>query len=72
MTIPRATRESTIRLLAADKSSRAKWSHVRFRDNREPSTRALPPHCGGCWCGGENGHDWAGKADGAPHPRSDA
>lgn len=26
-------------------------------------------HCGGCWCGEPNGHDWPGKADGAPHPR---
>jgi hypothetical protein len=24
---------------------------------------------GGCWCGEANGHDWPGKADGAPHPR---
>lgn len=23
----------------------------------------------GCWCGEPYGHDWAGKADGAPHPR---
>lgn len=25
--------------------------------------------CDGCWCGKPNGHDWPGKADGAPHPR---
>lgn len=25
---------------------------------------------GGCWCGDELGHDWPGKSDGAPHPRS--
>lgn len=24
---------------------------------------------GGCWCGEEQGHDWPGKAEGAPHPR---
>jgi hypothetical protein len=24
---------------------------------------------GACWCGQENGHDWPGKDDGAPHPR---
>jgi hypothetical protein len=23
---------------------------------------------GGCWCGQHYGHDWPGKADGAPHP----
>lgn len=23
----------------------------------------------GCWCGERNGHDWPGKAEGAPHPR---
>jgi len=23
----------------------------------------------GCWCGARFGHDWTGKADGAPHPR---
>jgi len=26
-------------------------------------------HTGGCWCGGKFGHDWAGKAEGDPHPR---
>lgn len=25
-------------------------------------------HCGGCWCGEPCGHDWPGRADGAPHP----
>ncbi len=25
----------------------------------------------GCWCGEPFGHDWPGKADGAPHPRED-
>lgn len=24
----------------------------------------------GCWCGEPQGHDWPGKADGAPHPRA--
>jgi hypothetical protein len=39
-------------------------------DNRDPATKALPPHLGGCWCGNpQPWHDWAGKADGAPHPR---
>jgi hypothetical protein len=26
-------------------------------------------HGGGCWCGALFGHDWPGKAAGAPHPR---
>jgi hypothetical protein len=25
----------------------------------------------GCWCGRELGHDWPGKAAGAPHPRGE-
>ena len=44
----------------------------QFRDNRGPSTRGevlFTP--GACWCGGAPyGHDWPGKADGAPHSRS--
>lgn len=24
----------------------------------------------GCWCGEPNGHDWPGRAEGEPHPRS--
>jgi hypothetical protein len=24
---------------------------------------------GGCWCGQPQGHDWPGRAEGAPHPR---
>jgi hypothetical protein len=23
---------------------------------------------GVCWCGEKKGHDWPGRADGAPHP----
>lgn len=26
-------------------------------------------HLGGCWCGEPSGHDWPGRAQGAPHPR---
>jgi hypothetical protein len=48
-----------------------------------PQTRPRPPGSktpglktlggqGGCWCGETYGHDWAGKADGAPHPREQA
>lgn len=25
---------------------------------------------GGCWCGLLRGHDWLGKSEGEPHPRS--
>jgi hypothetical protein len=41
-------------------------------DNREPSTRPERPPLGidGCWCGGQYGHYWPGKAGGAPHPRT--
>jgi hypothetical protein len=24
-----------------------------------------------CWCGKPQGHDWPGKADGAPHPKEE-
>jgi hypothetical protein len=55
---------------AAEASERAKWSRVKFRDNRAPETVGTNPlHGGGCWCGADFGHDWPGKADGAPHPR---
>ena len=40
-----------------------------WRDNREPSTRDRVLSAGGCWCDEPYGHDWPGKADGAPHPR---
>lgn len=43
---------------------------ARWADNREPATRRFLPFGNGtCWCGDRYGHDWAGKADGAPHPR---
>jgi hypothetical protein len=47
------------------------WRHRKWgRDNREPSTVGVSAlSAGGCWCGEKNGHDWPGKADGAPHPR---
>ena len=40
-----------------------------WRDNREPSTKRRAIAAGGCWCDEPYGHDWPGKADGAPHPR---
>jgi hypothetical protein len=69
VSIPQASPESSRRILAADASNRAKWARVTFRDNRDSSTRRLPPHCGGCWCGAPNGHDWPGKDEGEAHPR---
>lgn len=56
-------------LTAAVRSSRAKWRRVAHADNREPSTRHDVLAGDGCWCGEPFGHDWPGKADGAPHPR---
>jgi len=56
---------------AIDNSLEAKWSKVRFRDNRVPGTRDEDPALGGgdCWCGEPDGHPWPGKLEGAPHPR---
>lgn len=55
----------------------ARWRHVRFRDNREPSTIRRPLMLGGpddvrCWCGEPWGHDWPGKDQNASHPRTTA
>jgi hypothetical protein len=47
----------------------ARLSGWRWRDNREPSTRRDPLGGRDCWCGGPQGHEWPGKAGGAPHPR---
>ena len=46
-----------------------RFSSHQSCDNREPSTRGEVLSCGGCRCGGPRDHDWAGKAEGAPHPR---
>jgi hypothetical protein len=52
-----------------------KYSRVRYRDNREPSTIPGARNLRGleilCWCGGAWHHDWPGKDEGAPHPRED-
>ena len=53
-----------------DASPQARWARtLARRDNREPSTRRIAPGGGRCWCGADYGHDWPGKAGGAPHPR---
>lgn len=56
---------------ARQNSQKAKWTRVRFRDNRVPETRGIFTARGsmGCWCGEPYGHDWPDKAAGAPHPR---
>jgi hypothetical protein len=62
------------------KNGRRANAYVRSvvgRDARAARNRrydeAHPPlrHGGGfnCWCGESLGHDWPGRADGAPHPR---
>ena len=43
--------------------------HLTRRGGRDPATRNGAIAGSGCWCGDLNGHDWPGKADGAPHPR---
>jgi hypothetical protein len=69
MPAPKAERTTA----AVDRAIAAKWLHVRFRDNREPSTRGdVLAAENTCWCGEPYGHDWEGKADGAPHPRDGA
>jgi hypothetical protein len=53
---------------------RADDTFVQTREARRFANKPRAPdwpvlHCNGCWCGSEFGHDWPGKADGAPHPR---
>lgn len=38
-------------------------------NDRVAELNAKPAGGFGCWCGETYGHDWEGKADGAPHPR---
>lgn len=55
-------------------AAKARVRSVQWRDRVWPGGVA---HVGptdtiamdGCWCGEPNGHDWPGKAEGAPHPR---
>jgi hypothetical protein len=41
--------------------------------NKAPGSQSVDARdtigSGNCWCGEAPGHDWPGKADGAPHPR---
>ncbi|MEU9602637.1 hypothetical protein AB0E06_38335 [Streptomyces sp. NPDC048109] len=57
---------------AAAKSAAAKWRRVRFRDNREPSTREAPlfdRETRRCWRGVPWLRDWPGKDGDVTHPR---
>jgi hypothetical protein len=56
----------------ASPQARRARSRLNQPDNRVPGTRPGDDPLGvlgGCWCGEPFGHDWAGKAGGAPHPR---
>lgn len=50
-----------------DASPRARQARAALR--KPPTAPWSPLGTFGCWCGGEMGHGWRGKADGAPHPR---
>ncbi|MEV7871481.1 hypothetical protein AB0P17_36525 [Streptomyces sp. NPDC088124] len=58
---------------AAAASSAAKYRRQAYRADRD---RTPPSATLGtretCWCGEAHGHDWPGRADGAPHPRDGA
>jgi hypothetical protein len=46
------------------------WWIPRIRPFQDALPMPLGKY-GGCWCGNPTPyHDWPGKADGAPHPRS--
>lgn len=59
------------------RSTTSKWKgreRARRIDRDEPERsrelrRARTLGSGDCWCGEPFGHDWPGRADGAPHPR---
>lgn len=58
-----------------DRSKDAAWEgrQARAAVNGRPVNWGEPVIAGdGCWCGEPFGHDWPGKADGAPHPREQA
>jgi hypothetical protein len=42
---------------------------ARFAANKGPADYLRTIAGPGCWCGGELGHDWPGRDEGAPHPR---
>ena len=57
----------------ASRSNRTSWKAARRaaeQDNKygdEVPLRVIHSDC--CWCGAEKGHDWEGRAEGAPHPK---
>lgn len=59
-------RKQTAARVAKSRSSAAKWGRVRFKDNREESTKGgVTGAYNRCWCGEPSGH-WQGPG---PHPR---
>ncbi|MFJ2178915.1 hypothetical protein ACIOHE_39230 [Streptomyces sp. NPDC087851] len=58
---------------AAAASAAAKYRRQAARADRDqtPVSATLGTR-GACWCGEPYGHDWPGRADGAPHPRDGA
>lgn len=51
----------------------ARQREARERAKREPRPAPVLTELGNgpsrCWCGNLFGHEWAGKDEGAPHPR---
>lgn len=56
--------------MQSGRSDKGAGSVARLRGGPK-LTFGVPLSCGGCWCGGKNGHDWPGKDQGAAHPRPD-
>lgn len=56
--------------------ARQDWGSYEAANLRELGTRTEPRlrtlAAGGCWCGKSHGHNWLGKAAGAPHPGTNA
>ena len=65
--MPYPKKSVTSLAISIQRHQAAKWKRVKFRDNR---TVAPEDGIGGdtCWCGEPNGHYWAGREEGAPHP----
>jgi hypothetical protein len=65
--MPGSRREA--RLRARENSRKAKWSKVRFRDNRTVTAKDSADKLSNeCWCGEPMNHRWPGWDEGVPHP----
>lgn len=53
--------------VAANKTRRAQKVPLKRGTGTGEGLKVI--YCTGCWCGEPYGHDWEGKAEGAPHPR---